>query len=340
MDSRESENDTPFEQLFRQTCIDTRIIILRKKPYPGGLAPFRDIFHHRPDNLFVYPTQRKGVSFDTPLEQTGEQMSDIQIVEQKFVKLYDDELLAVRANDSQVYVAINQMCAALGIAAPMQRRRIRDHEILNEGYVIGTVLTEGGKQQASLLRVDLVPLWLIGIQINSVREDVKPKLKLFIQRAANVLAEAFQGGRLTADPGFEDLLRTDTPAAQAYKMAAAIMKMAQQQLMLEAQLSSHATQLAGHEQRLEEIESALGDPRRFVTPDQAMQISQAIKTIATEIQKQTKQNEYAKIYGQMYRQFGITSYKQLPASKFDQAMAWLTDFYCQITGATGDELPF
>ena len=123
-------------------------------------------------------------------------------------------------------------------------------------------------------------------------------------------------------------------------MAAAIMKMAQQQLMLEAQLGNHATQLAEHEQRLEEIESTLGDPRHFVTPDQAMQISQAIKVIATEIQKRTKQNEYGKIYGQLYRQFGITSYKQLPANKFDQAMRWLTDFYRQITGATGDDLPF
>lgn len=266
-------------------------------------------------------------------------MSEIQVTEQKWVKLYNDELLAVKSRDSQVYVSINQMCDALGVAAPMQRRRIRDHEILSEGYALGTILTEGGKQQASLLRVDLVPLWLIGIQINSVREDVKPKLKLFIQRAANVLAEAFQGGRLTADPSFEDLLNNDTPAAQAYKMAAAIMKMAQQQLLLEAQLGTHAVQLAYHEQRLEEIEATLGDPRRFVTPDQAMQISQAIKTIATEIQKRTKQNEYAKIYGQLYRQFGITSYKQLPAGKFDQAMSWLTDFYRQITGS-GDEIPF
>lgn len=267
-------------------------------------------------------------------------MSDIQVVEQKLVKLYNDELLAVKAEDSQVYVSINQMCDALGIAAPMQRRRIRDHEILSEGYAFGSVLTEGGKQQAALLRVDLVPLWLIGIQINSVREDVRPKLKIFIQRAASVLAEAFQEGRLTADLSFDDLLNSGTPAAQAYKIAAAIMKMARQQLMLEAQLDTHATQLAQHEQRLEEIESSLGDPRHFVTPDQAMQISQAIKVIATEIQKRTKQNEYGKIYGQLYRQFGITSYKQLPANKFDQAMNWLTDFYRQITGAIGDDPPF
>ena len=118
------------------------------------------------------------------------------------------------------------------------------------------------------------------------------------------------------------------------------MKMARQQLLLEAQLQTHTTQLAVHEQRLEEIEATLGDPGRFVTPDQAMQISQAVKTLATEIEKRTKKNEYPAIYGQLYREFGITSYKQLPANRFDQAMKWLTDWYRRITGSTGGEIPF
>lgn len=267
-------------------------------------------------------------------------MSNVQIVEQKWVKLYDDDLLAVKAEDGQVYVSINQMCEALGIAPAMQRRRIRSHEILSEGYVLGELVTDGGPQQAGLLRVDLVPLWLVGIQIASVREDVRPKLKLFIRQAADVLAEAFVEGRLTSEILLEDLLSSNSPAAQAYQMAVAIMKMARQQLYLEAQLETYGTKLDDHEQRLEEIETALGDPGRFVTPDQAMQISQAVKTIAAEIQKRTKQNEYGKIYGQLYREFGITSYKLLPANKFDKAMEWLTAMYRRITGATGDETPF
>jgi len=253
-------------------------------------------------------------------------MSDIQVVEQKVVKLYNDELLAVKAGDNQVYVSINQMCEVLGISAPMQRRRVRSHEILSEGYALGIVMTEGGKQQAAMLRVDLVPLWLIGIQINSVREDVRPKLKLFIQRAADVLAEAFQEGRLTTDPAFEDLLDGNTPAAQAYKMAVAIMKMARQQLMLETQLDTHATQLLEHEQRLEAIESQLGTPEQYVTPEQAMQISQAVKAVAHELGKRSKRNEYGGVYGELYRRYSVNSYKALPKSKFDDALNWLNEW--------------
>jgi len=91
---------------------------------------------------------------------------------------------------------------------------------------------------------------------------------------------------------------------------------------------------------LELIEAQLGASDRYVTNVQAMQISQAVKAIGIEIQKRTKKNEFGAIYGQLYREFGITSYKQLPAHKFERVMAWLTDSYRSITGATGDDLPF
>ncbi len=45
-------------------------------------------------------------------------MSDIQVVSQKVVTLYGDELLVVKAEDDQLYVSIWQMCTALGIAPP------------------------------------------------------------------------------------------------------------------------------------------------------------------------------------------------------------------------------
>lgn len=127
---------------------------------------------------------------------------------------------------------------------------------------------------------------------------------------------------------------------EAYRMLQAMVKLARSQILIEARLDSHDNRLDAYEKRLEEVETTLGDPGRLITPDQAMQISQAVKTIATEIEKRTKKNEYGAIYGQLYRQFGITSYKQLPANKFDQAMAWLTNWYRRITGATGGEPPF
>lgn len=269
-------------------------------------------------------------------------MSDIQVISQKLVTLYDDEMLAVQADDSQIYVSINHLCDALGIAPQMQRRRIREHEILGEGYAMGTVLTQGGEQQAAMLRADLVPLWLVGIQVKSVREEIRPKLKLFIQRAAEILNEAFQEGRLTADSYFDDLLASsESEAVEAYRMLQAMVKLARNQILIESRLVEHDTRLGDYESRLEVVEAVLGDTARSVTPDQAMQISQAVKAVALELGKRSKKNEYGSVYGQLYRQFAITSYKQLPASQFEKAMNWLTNWYKRITGATSpDEVPF
>jgi hypothetical protein len=87
---------------------------------------------------------------------------------------------------------------------------------------------------------------------------------------------------------------------------------------------------------LETVESVLGDPGRYVTPDQAMQISQAVKTIAIALGKQTKKNEFGAVYGELYRKFGITGYKMLPSKRFEEAMNFLTGWHEELTS----ELPF
>ena len=46
--------------------------------------------------------------------------------------------------------------------------------------------------------------------------------------------EAFQDGRLTGDVDLDALLKQDTDAVQAYKMLAALTKMARQQVILES----------------------------------------------------------------------------------------------------------
>ncbi len=259
---------------------------------------------------------------------------------QKEVIFYEDTIVAVRLTGGEIYVPIRPICDNLGLALAGQRERINRDPVLTEvATSVSVTLTQQAREMICL-PLKFIPGWLFGISANRVKPELRERIIRYQRECYDVLAEAFVEGRLTADPAFDDLLASDTPAAQAYKMAAAIMKMARQQLLLEAQLETHASRLVDHEQRLEEIEATLGDPGRFITPDQAMQISQAIKTIAAEIQKRTKQNEYGKLYGQLYREFGITSYKLLPANKFDRAMAWLTDMYRQITGATDGEPPF
>ncbi len=265
----------------------------------------------------------------------AESEKGLEVTEQKEVLFYDDALTAVRGSDGRVYVSIRQMCQALGLNAQAQTRRIQRQPILNDGYWgVAMMATPGGMQKTQVLRVDLVPLWLSGIDTGRVNDEIRPKLIRFQKEAATVLWEAFQEGRLTMNTPFDELLsQMDNEAVQAYKIAQAVMKLAQNQILMEARLIGR---IDDHEQRLEALEAQAQSPKHAVTEDQASQISQAVKTVAIALGKQTKRNEFGAVYGEMYRKFGVTSYKLLPAGKFEEAMAWLSDWYGQLT----DDAPF
>lgn len=175
------------------------------------------------------------------------------VIEQKEVIFYEDELTAVRGADGQIYVAVTQMCRALGLDERSQRRRIQNHNILTEGYTRGDISTppspdgRGGGQQ------------------------------------------------------------------------------------LEARLNAHDEQIVDQRQRLEAIESQLG-AGHAITPDQATSISQAVKAVAGELGKRTGRNEYGGVYGELYRRYRIPSYRELPASKYDDAIKWLGAWFQDLTG--------
>lgn len=253
----------------------------------------------------------------------------IETVEQKTVLFYDDELVAVRGDDRQVYVSLGHMCEVIGIDRRSQVRRIRLHVVLGEGYFLGDVETAGGRQQMGLLRVDLVPMWLATLDSGRVSADIEEKLVRYQKEAAKVLWEAFQEGRLTAAPTLDELLQSDSPAAQAYRMAMAIADMARTQLLFEAQVENRMEHV---EQRLEQLEARIDEPQRTVSSSQASQISQAVKAVAMQLSKKTGRNEYGGVYGELYRRFEITSYKLLPASRFEEAMAFLNEWYGALTG--------
>ena len=203
----------------------------------------------------------------------------LKTVEQKTVVFYDDELIAIRADDDQIYVSLRHLCDSIGVARQPQVRRIKDHHVLSKGYTGGTIMIPpgkrggGGRQRAGMLRVDLVPLWLSGIDTKRVKDEIREKLEKYQEEVAKVLWEAFQEGRLTSTPSFDELLEQDSPAVNAYKQAMAIVELARSQILLEARLDDYGD-------RLERIEALLGDTGRSVTPDQASQVSQGVKAVA------------------------------------------------------------
>ena len=263
----------------------------------------------------------------------------LAVIEQKQVEFYGDEILAVRIENGSIFIPVRPICELLGLDWSAQTRRIRRDPVLSKWakFVAITATNpekaqKGGNPNMLCLPLDYLSGFLFGVSASRVKSELRERVILYQEQCYKVLSEAFLDGRLTSEPSFDDLLANDTPAAQAYKMASAIMQMARQQIILESQLETHAIQLSNHESRLEEIEATLGDPGHHITPDQAMQISQAVKTVAIALGKQTKRNEFGAVYGELYRQFGVTSYKLVPANRFEEAMNFLAQWQQNIEG--------
>lgn len=257
----------------------------------------------------------------------------LQIAEQKTVLFYDDEITAVRLEDGRVFIPVRPVCDRLGVDWSAQRKRInRDAVLSEESQGVAVTATPGGQQEMLCLPLDYISGWLFGINADRVNPEVRERLIRYQRECYKVLAEAFQDGRLTIDTEIEieALLKQDSPAAQAYQIAMAVVRMARQQLIMEARLDTAVSTLSEHGERLDQLEAAVGG--EHVTEVQAAQISQAVKAVAIAIGKKTKRNEFGGVYGELYRKYGITSYKMLPAKKFEEAMNFLTEWHQNVAG--------
>ncbi|MFP4440920.1 MAG: phage antirepressor N-terminal domain-containing protein [Chloroflexaceae bacterium] len=245
------------------------------------------------------------------------------------VTFYGDEILAVQEPEkNHIYVPMARMCENLGVDRPSQIERIQEHEVLKSGLKTFKLQTAGGVQETQCLRLDLIPFWLAGLNVNRVKKSVRDNLLLYQRECAAVLWDVF---RPAGQPS-SAALATDgerSPAAQAYEMAIAIAAIARQQMHMEERMSDVAAAVTDQAQRIEALELKL-TPQGAITEAQATELSQAVKTVARALGDKTGRNEYGGVYGQLYREFDITSYKHLPVDQFEQAMEWLRDWYRRI----------
>jgi hypothetical protein len=256
-------------------------------------------------------------------------MSSTTSLEPQSIEFYGDQLLAVQEPGTQrVFVPVARLCENLGVDRASQVQRLQDHGVLSSGLMTLRLQTPGGFQETLCLRLDLVPYWLAQINARRVRRAIRDKLVLYQRECAAVLWDAF---RPSGQPSSVALATQGplSPAAQAYEMAMAIATIARQQMTLEAQMIEIATTMSEHAERLAGLELRLA-PKHAISEAQATELAQAIKVVARALAEQTGRNEYGGVYGQLYREFNIVSYKSLPIDQFDHAMEWLRNWYRSI----------
>ena len=258
---------------------------------------------------------------------------------QKTVLFYGDELVAVQVEDTgAIYVPLSRLCDNLGIERKRQAQRIRDHEVLSRSFVALAIETPGGAQEAQCLRLDLIPLWLAGVNANRVSPEVRAKLVQYQAEAASVLWAAFRHDIL---PPNDTAIVPHEPsgAVLAYEIATAIQHLARQQMELEQRLGGRLDKLAlwarefsqNVDRRFGALELQVG-PQATVTEQQAAELALAVKAVGHALAEQGTKPGYSQVYGEMYRRYGISSYKNLPQGKLAEVLNWLHAWHGELIG--------
>ncbi len=263
----------------------------------------------------------------------------------RIVSFYDDDIIAVLHPDGTIYVLFSKVCENLGLARRSQTIRVQRHAILSRGLETLQVETEGGPQGLQCLRLDLLPLWLSGIQASRVKAELQEKLVQYQTESAEVLWRAFRPQLISEGsphPAVESTALVQLQ--QIAEMGRAITAMAEQQIELQRQ-QEHLTErlnkagqiVRGMQGTITEIQHDVGNihvrlgvledrlhPASYITETQATEVSNMVKALAQFLTgKERAKNHYQGIFGELYRRFGVASYKMIRIDHYDAVLAFL-----------------
>jgi P22_AR N-terminal domain/ORF6C domain len=264
---------------------------------------------------------------------------------QKLVSFYGDELIAVQIEDGTIYAPFNRLCENLGLDRVGQVQRIRRHEVLRDTLVMLTIETLGGPQIVQCLRIDVLPLWLSGIQAGRITdEDLREKLIRYQKEAAVVLWQAFRPQILVEEPpeNHESALAIGQ-LEQIIEQLRAMQKMAEEQIALIRRMDAAArivksiqTDVADVQIRLGVLEERL-HPSAYITDEQVAEVQSAVAAVAMALtQRDPSKNHFQSIHTELHRRFKAKSYSLIRVEQYGAVLAFLEEWEEAMEGGKGD----
>lgn len=242
------------------------------------------------------------------------------------------EIVAVRnADDSYIYASFPHLCRAQGLDVESQLASISQHLVLDAGLLNFDLVIGKRVLTTPCLRASLIALWLAGIPSKRLKPDKQARIEYFQLQAGDVLNRFFGPGPETVAPGSAPAIVPAGSPEPAYAEGLAIARLAwEEALKAQAKADEAAAKAAAVEavqevalQRLDRLEARLL-PREVITEEQATYITDLVKQAAIGLsQKAGGGNFFGTVYGQLYRLFNVTSYKQLTQAQYPKAVAWL-----------------
>jgi hypothetical protein len=256
-------------------------------------------------------------------------------VREQVVDFYGDLVPVAQAGPEELYVPLRTLATFLGLSVSGSRQRVMRHPVL-AGRVRSVRMTgaDGKRYETLCLPLDLLPGWLFGIDTRRVKPELQAKLIRYQDEAFRVLWAAFRHDIMPSPPPPPVDL---SPVEQALALAEAVANLARQQLAYEGRLGTVETRqqvmadyLRGYIQKNEQRVTALElhlSAGAVISEAEAAELALHVKTVAAALEQHGTPNGYQRVYSELYRRFRIASYKNLPAARYGDALAWLQGWY-------------
>ncbi len=257
-------------------------------------------------------------------------------IKEQAVDFYGDELIGALvevAGEVLVYVPLRPICDYLGVSWSGQRERTLRDAVLKEEVQFVRVTRMNSEQRRGNPNIFCLPLdflngWLFGINATRVKPEHQEKVIRYQRECYRVLYQTFHPQAVTVRS--EDTSSNIQVLEQIRANSLAVAHLAEQQIEIEQKINLRIEN-AGRafnalNRRVSIVEQKL-NPAMLVTEDQAETISTTVKALAELIySKDSSKNHYQGIFAELYRRFGVSSYKNVRIERYQEVLTFLEDW--------------
>jgi hypothetical protein len=259
-----------------------------------------------------------------------------ELREQLPITLFDSVVLAVRVSDGQIYLSLRDLCAVLGLDLSSQRRRITASSRLRTSLVRLRVRTAGGRQEQDFFLLDNISIWLMSVQERRVGAGAAQRLAYvqeYLEQAVRAAFAALTGLPEGSSQQIEDLHELERIDHAFKALAERQGTIEQSQDRARGAWRDLAAQVRALTDRVQQLERQVGarisDTQRGVIY-QMVQTWGAAK--AAREPKHTRSAAYQACWALVKARFKLSRYEDLPASKYDECIAFIRGSYRTLTG--------
>jgi hypothetical protein len=256
-------------------------------------------------------------------------------IEEQTVDFYGDHItIALVDIDGHTmnYIPLRPICEYLGLSWSGQRERtMRDPVLSTEVALVRVTRTTatGGIPDSLCLPVEFLNGWLFGINASRVKAELREKVIRYQRDCYRVLWDAFNPQPLSVQD--TEHPQATTILEQIRATALAVAQLAEQQLQMEQHLTKRLDKAAevfiSFEHRLGTLEKKLS-PAALITDEQAETIASTVKALAELMtSRDSGKNHYQGIFSELYRRFGVSSYKNIRLDRYEQVLSFLSDWH-------------